>query len=531
VRGYFENTGRLVRFIFRRERIISTLWLAALILFSVTLSAGVGDMFDDAARVALAETLKNPGMIAMMGPVYGAENYTVGAMYSNTMFIWVAIAVAAMNILFVVRHTRTDEERGRAEVVRSLPTGRLATLNATMIFALLINIALAVLTGFGIAAMGVESMGLMPSMLYGAALGAFGLFFGAVAALFSQLSSSSRNATGYSFVALCIVFIIRAAGDVGSEALSLISPLGLVQRSQLYVENHLWPVVIVFFEAIAVAAVAYALMAIRDIDRGFISARPGKPEASRFLRSSSGLALRLLRNGIVAWVIILFCLGASYGTILADIEMFVAESEFYQMVIGVNYKYSTLEMFTATVNIIASLVALVPLLTIALRPRTEEREGRAEGILARSVSRENYLAGYVVPAFAASILQPIASALGLYVSSVAVLDEPIALGFLLRANLVFVPALWVMIGAAVLLVGVLPRASGVIWAYFGFSFFTEFMGRMLDLPQWLEKCTPFGYIPILPVDDVNLMTLCMVAGVGLALTLVGSVFYERRDLV
>ena len=531
MRGHFANTGKLARFIFRRERIISALWLASLILFIVSLAAGLGDMFDDMARAALAETLMNPGMIALMGPVYGAGDYTVGAMYSNTMFLWVALAVAAMNILLVVRHTRADEEKGRAEVVRSLPTGRLAILNATMLTALAVNIALALLTGLGIAAMRVETMGLMPSMLFGAALCAFGLFFAAAAALFSQLSSSSRSASGYSFAALGAVFVLRAIGDVGSEAVSLISPLGLVQRSQLYVENYSWPIVAVLLEAIAVAAAAYALNAVRDVDQGFISARPGRPEASRLLGSSSGLAFRLLRNSMAAWAIILFCLAASYGTILPDIEMFVAESAFYQMVIGANDEYSTLEMFTATVNVIAALAALVPLLTFALRPRLEEREGRAEAVLASPVSRDNFLAGYVAPAFAASILFPAVSAFGLYMSSVAVLEEPISLGFLLQANLVFVPALWVMIGAAVLLVGALPKATWAIWAYFGFSFFTEFVGRMLDLPGWLGKLTPFGYIPVLPVEEMNLMALCVVAAVGLALALVGSVCYDRRDLV
>ena len=531
MRGYFENTGKLMRFILRRERIQSTLWLTGLILFSVSLASGMSDMFDATARVALAETLKNPGMIALMGPVYGADNYTVGAMYSNTMFIWVAIAVAAMNILLIVRHTRADEEKGRAEVARSLPTGRLAILNASMLTAAAVNTTLAVLTGIGIAAMGVESMGFWPSMLYGVALGAIGLYFAAVAALFSQLSASSRSATVYSFITLCVVFVVRAAGDVSSEALSLISPLGLIQRTQLFVGSHVWPVLVLFAETLAVSAAAYALNAIRDIDQGFISAKPGRSEASRTLRTSSGLAFRLLRNSIIGWFIIMFCLGASYGTILADIEMFVAESEFYQMVIGVTNNYSTLEMFTATVNVIASLVAVIPLLTITLKPRAEEREGRAEAVLARPVSREKYLSGYVFPAFAASVLFPLASALGLYVSAYAVLEEPLSMRFLLEANLVFIPALWVMIGAAILLMGALPRFCSAIWAYFGFSFFTEFIGRMLKLPEWLGKITPFGYIPVLPVDEINLVTLCVVGAVGLMLTLAGSVFYERRDLL
>jgi len=531
MRGYFTNTVRLVRFILRRERIVSAVWLACLILFSYTLASGMGEMFDAPARQALAETMKNPAMIAMMGPVYGAGNYTVGAMYSQTMFLWVAMTVAAMNIFLVVRHTRADEERGRAEVVRSLPTGRLATLNAAMITALIVNIILAVFTGLGIASVGEESMGFGPAMLYGAALGIFGLFFAAAAALFSQLSASSRGAIGYSFIALGALYMLRAAGDVGSEALALISPLGLIQRPQFFVENNVLPVLIVFIEAVAVAAAAYILNAVRDIDQGFISARPGRAGGSKLLRTSSGLALRLMRNSMIAWVVVLFCLGASYGTILPDIDMFIEESEFYQLVVGANDEYTHMEMFSTTINIIAAVFAIVPIMTIALRPRTEEREGRAEQILAKPVSREKYLAGYVIPAFLLSVLLQLASVFGLYMASVAFLDEPLSLIFLLEANMVYLPALWAMIGLAVFLTGLLPRATSFIWAYFGFSFFAVFMGRMMDLPSFLPKLSPFGFIPQLPVDEVNFTTLLILTVVALSLTLIGTIFYERRDMV
>jgi len=529
MRGNLDNSGRLVRFILRRERVISTIWIVALVLFSVALAPGMGNMFDDEARQALAETLKNPAMIAMMGPVYGIENYTAGAMYSGTMLLWMIIAVAVMNIFLVVRHTRGDEEKGRAEVVRSLPTGRLANLNATMITAVAVNDVLALLTGLGIAAMGVEGMGFAASMLYGAALGVSGLFFAAVAALFSQLLSSSHGAAGYSFLALGVFYMMRAAGDMYSEALSLASPLGLVQRAQVYVENHWWPVLIMLLETVVLVVIAYALNAVRDIDQGFIHARPGREEASTVLRSSFGLAFRLLRNTLIVWVIVMFTLGAAYGSILGDIETFVAESEFYQMIIGANNDYSTAMMFTTMVTSIMALICVIPVLSAATKLRSEEKENRAEHVLARAVTRVKYMGGYVALAFASSVLLQCATAFGLYASAAIVLEEPIALGFLLKANLVYLPALWGMIGVAVLLIGLLPKATGAIWAYFGFSFFTVFIGRLLELPQWLSKISPFGYIPQLPVDSINYTALAVLTVIAAVLTAAGFAFYKKRD--
>ena len=527
----FNNCSRLVKLMMRRERVISTLWVLCLLLFSIALAGAMGDMFDETARQSLAETLQNPGMIALMGPVYGADNYTEGAMYSNTMALWVILAVAAMNILLVVRHTRADEEKGRAEVVRSLPTGRLAIPGAALLSALIVNIILAVLTGLGISMLGIGSMGFKGSMLYGVMLGLSGMFFAAVAALFSELSVSSRGAAGYSFFALGLLYVVRAAGDAGNELVSLISPLGLILRCRVFTEDHWWPVSILLLETAVLSVTALILRSARDIEQGYIAARPGRSEAPGSMLSPGGFAFRLLRNWMIAWLIIMFALSASYGSILADIETFVEDSEFYQMVIGYNSSYSITEMFTSTINTIASLVCIIPLLTIVLRLRGEEKEGRAENVLARSVSRVKYMSGYVISAYVISVLLQMATALGLFAASSAVLEQPVALGYLIKANIVFLPALWVMIGMAVALIGILPKASNAIWAYFAFSFFTQFIGRMLDLPGWLPKLSPLGYTPQLPVDEINAMSLAVLAVIAAALTAAGFIAFRRRGTV
>jgi ABC-2 type transport system permease protein len=392
-----------------------------------------------------------------------------------------------------------------------------------------VNAAHALLTAFVIAAAGEESMGLAASMLYGAGLGVSGMLFAAIAALFSQIFSSSRSAVGCSFLTLGVFYMLRAAGDVGEEWLSLASPFGLVMRSRFFVGTDPLPLLIALLEAAAVAAVALRLCAARDIERGFFPVKKGRAEAARSMRTSGALTLRLLRGQMIAWVFIMFALGASYGTVLGDIETFVAESEFYQMVIGVSDEYSTMEMFTATINSIGALICIVPLLMIVLRARSEEKEGRAENILARSVTREKYLAGYAASAFVTSVMLQFATALGLYAASASVLEEPISLTFLLKANMVFLPALWVMVGAAILLVGALPKASNAIWGCFAFAFFTEFIGRMLKLPEWLPKLTPFGHSPQLPVDGIEPAPLLAMTLLAAAMTVAGLVFFRRRD--
>ncbi|MCL1808075.1 MAG: ABC transporter permease [Oscillospiraceae bacterium] len=542
MKGNFDNSGSLVRFILRRERVTSAVWILLIVAFSVGLAPALGGMFGDAeSKADLMGMLENPSMIAMVGPAYGLESdYNTGALYANFMLLWVIITVGIMNIFLIVRHTRSDEEKGRAEVVRSLPAGRLSNLNAAMLTAVMVNAALALLTGFGIAAAGVEGMDFTGSMLYGVALGVSGLFFAAVAALFCQLSASSRGASGLSIVTLGLLYMMRAAGDMNSDAeiLSWISPMGLIQRSQIFVENFWWPSLVVLLITVFVTALAYLLNAKRDLGQGFIAARPGRKNASSLLSSPTGLAFRLLRNSMTGWFIGIFIIGAAYGTILGteDFNNFVETNEFYGQLIGSIPGFSTTQMFVSMITSIGAFIAVIPALTAALKLRGEEKEGRAEHLLSRSVSRVRYLSGYTLIAFAASVLMQCGTALGIYsVASAALADTPgssITLGYLLKANLVYLPALWVMIGLAVLMVGALPKAAAAVWGYYGFSFFLMFIGRLPDLiPGWLQKSTPFAFIPQLPIEEITLLPLAVLTLIAAGLTAAGLFFYKKRDML
>ena len=531
--GNFDNTIRLVFFMWRRERVISAVWIVLLVAIIAGLAAPMNEVIEPQARAVLGLTMENPAMVGMMGPVYGLENYTLGAMYSNMMLLFSAMAVAVMNIFLVVRHTRADEELGRYEVLRSLPVGRMANLSAVMIFAVDVNIIISVLIGLGLYFLGDYSMTLGGSMLYGAAMGVTGFVFAAVTALFAQLMPTSRATTGYAFLTMGIFYLMRAAGDINAEWLSLVSPLGLVLRAQVYVGNYIWPIFILFAIAVIITVAAFKLNSIRDIDQGFMPQRPGRPEAKKSLLSPPGLVKRLLMGSVITWIVVMFALGASYGSILGDIDDFVANNEFYQALLGQSDDFSTTVLFAAMQNAMMALVALIPLVMIILRARGEEKEGRTEAVLAASVKRSTYLGGFAGMAFAAGVLMQLANTIGLYLAAIAVLPDPgeLPLGMLLQANMVYLPALWVVTGLTIFLLGALPKATAAIWAYFGFSFLMVFIGRLPDiLPPWLNYLSPFHYIPELPVDSMNWPAMIVLTIIAACLTAAGFIFYSRRDI-
>lgn len=534
MKNSFNNTGKLVRFILRRERLSSTLWIVLLSLFSILLAPMLESIFDRNARIALIETINNPAMIAMLGPIYGMEDYTAGAMYFNMMIQWLMITVVVMNIMLVVRHTRSDEEYGRIDMIRSLPTGRLSNLSAVMLTAVIINLVLAIITGVGIAIMNIESMGWNGSMLYSMTLSMVGLVFAALTAIFAQLCSTSRGAIGLSIVSLGFFYLLRGAGDVGNEALAYISPLGLAQRTKAYVENDWLPIFILLAEAIVLTVIAFVLNSHRDIRQGYLPEKKGREHARAYLCSPFGLAFRLVRMPFFGWILGMYIIGASYGSILGTIDNFVETSEFYSMMIGANPDFSTAQMFVSMVNSIMALCAVIPVVMMVLKLHKEEKEGYYVNVLSLAVSRQAYMASYVLIALIASILVQCAAALGIYTSAVAVLPDPgtLTLGYLLKANLVYVPALWCMLGLTILLIGLLPRMTAIIWGYFGFSFFVTFLRRLPDfIPEWLANLTPFTYIPNLPIDEIDYSKLVALTGIGVAMAIIGFAAYRRRDIM
>lgn len=159
MRNHFANTKTLARFILRRDRVRAPIWILALVGISVILALSFPGLYPAGPeRDILAETMKNPAMTSMLGPGYGLDDYHMGAVMAHQMMLFSAVAVAIMNILLAIRHTRADEEAGRIEVICSLPVGKLANAAATFFVLVLVNLILALTMGMALAVLGIEGM-------------------------------------------------------------------------------------------------------------------------------------------------------------------------------------------------------------------------------------------------------------------------------------------------------------------------------------------------------------------------------------
>ena len=146
----------------------------------------------------------------MSGPGYGLDNYTLGAMITNEMVLWLAVPAAMMSIFLVVRHTRAEEETGRAELIRSAVVGRYAAPVSALIVASLANVGVAVLTALAMISGGLDAT---DSVAVGIGLGLTGLAFAGVATVTAQLTEHARSASSVAMAVLGAAFLVRAVGD------------------------------------------------------------------------------------------------------------------------------------------------------------------------------------------------------------------------------------------------------------------------------------------------------------------------------
>ncbi|SFB07188.1 ABC-2 type transport system permease protein [Lentibacillus halodurans] len=526
----FSNTGKLSGFILRLDRFRILIWLVAISFFTLVVPIAFSDLYPTQQdRDAMAETMENPAMIAMVGPG-DLGNYTVGAMTAHQMLLLTAVVVGLMNILLMNRHTRSDEEDGRLELIRSLPVGKLANLGGSCIVLTVLNVLLALIVGVGLYALGIDSMNLAGSLLYGFVLGMTGLFFAGLTALVAQITENARNVFGISLALLLVSYLIRAIGDVSNEALSWISPLGWVSAAEVYSENNGWVLLLLLSGAIVLFALAGYLNTIRDLEAGFLRSKPGKKHASARLLSPLGLAFRLQRTGMISWAVAMLLVGVSYGSVMGDLDSFFEGNEMMQQLLVSQEGYSFTEQFVSMLMVVMALIGTVPPVMAMLKLYGEEKKNRLDHLLGRTVSRVRLLAGYLVIAVINGFVMLSLAAVGLWMAAASVMEEPFEFGTIYGAGLAYYPALLVIIGLTVLLIGFVPKVSSLIWLYVLYSFFVLYFGGMFQFPDWVGKLSPFGYIPELPVDEMEWLPVVVLTVIVIGLTIAGILGYRRRDI-
>ncbi len=523
----------------RRDRVILPIWIVGTVALLTVAAVAVGGEYGDAHGRAqiLTLALGTPTLLALRGIPNGDS---LGSAVHFQSYAFLAVTIGLMNVFLATRHGRADEEKGRRELLLATPISRSTPAVATLVLAVLANAVFAVLAVPGYLVAGVDIEGALLSAL---ALALTGLVFYGVGAIAGELAATTRAASGAGIVIVLLAYTLRAAGDaLGTPDVakltltpgwpSALTPIGWGQQTLAFTDNRWWPVAAIGGLAVVLIALALVLHARRELGASLLRERSGPARASAALRGPLGLAWRLQRGSILGWSVGSALLGLAIGSLVTAVSKidFSGNPLFQQLMASLGHTNQT----DVARTLIPALLALVGVLAAAagvqavLRAREEEAAGGAEPLLAAPVSRAGWILSFTAVGALTVVIVLLATAAATAIGFAASGSGDFA-WLSLGQCLIQAPAALCFVGLTALAVGLLPRAAiGLGWGLYGAGLVLGLFGQVLNLPDGVQKISPFASVPALPAEDW--WPTVIVAAVALAFAALAALAFRRRDL-
>ncbi|MFH8619922.1 ABC transporter permease [Streptomyces sp. NPDC017979] len=528
----FVGTGRLVRLILRRDRWLMLAWMLWIVLIASSFATTYQDQYPTAAdREEYANTSgTNPTFLALYGPL---QDVGVGGIVSQRLGA-VTLFVALVSLLTVIRHTRTEEQAGRRELLSAGVCGRHAPLTAAVLVTVVANLVVGLLMG---AALSRDLPG-SGAYLLGLGFTAVGCAFAAIGALAAQVTENAGTARGIAIGAMGAFLLIRLSADTSGEDsglnwLNWLSPLGWRTELSAFGDNRWWVLLVFALFTAVVLGVAMAVSARRDVGAGLVAARLGRAEAAPGLRGPLGLAWHLHRSLLVGWLVAFVIIGAVFGGMAEGVGDLLKDNEEAQKVFArIGGDQGLVDSYIASMMSLVGLIAAGYGVQAVLRLRREEESARGEYLLATGASRVPWVVSHLVFALVgpAAALAVAGLAAGV-VHGANVSDVGGQVSSTLGGAMIQLPAVWILTGLTVALFGLLPRLTAVAgWGALAVCFMLGQFGQALEFDQSLLDVSPFTHVPRVPGGDVTAGPLVWLLLIGAVLTAAGLVRARQRDI-
>jgi ABC-2 type transport system permease protein len=520
----------------RRDWLQVPMWAVGTALLASLAYVGVAESYgsEQDRSSLLAAAVANPVILLFRGLPSGAGE---GAFMAFLIVPWLCILAAFMSTFLAVRHTRGDEEAGRAELVGATSASRTTPLVATIVHGVLANLLLAALSTAALVATGLPLTG---SIVVGAAAGATGLVFLGVGLVAGQLRRTSRGANSLSVWVLLAAFLACGIGNalgtpsddlqrIESSWLAWLSPFGWAENTRAFDEDALWPLALSAGVAIALIATALVLQGARDLGESFLAERRGRVAASASLSTPTALVWRLTRSAVAGWTVGGLIVGLLSTSLASVVEEVGAENPAVEAIIEQISGEGNAEQGTVTVffTMLGVLAACAAVQTIC-RARQEEAHGTAEIVLATPVDRVRWLADYLVVAFAAIVLVALGGAAGAAMGIAGqegdwMLMRDVAV---VAGGQVVAASVFAVVTSLVFVL--LPRATiAAGWTLVLLGMMLGLFGPLFGFPEWLTNLSPVGVAPLIEGDEVDVRGLWwLLAAVGAGA--IGSLTLMRR---
>ena len=525
--------GELFALAWRRDRILIPATGLALVVIAVSTAKATLDLYPNDAAVTkgLADILSAPAVVALYGPVVSGSADSL-AVYKS--LVLGAILTSILAFVVVRRHTRTEEEAGRLELLGAGVVGRRAPLNAAAALAALAVTVPSLLTVPLLIATGLDPVG---SLACAASWITAGLTMIGVTAVAAQLTTGARACGALSLGVLAVTFALRALGDTaaiesppgGTRWLTWLSPIGWAEKVEPFGSNRFWIVLLGAACAAGGLLLAYWLLDRRDLGAGIIREREGRSEASRWLSSPEALSVRLARGSLLGWTAGFVFLGAVLGSIAGSVPQMLDRPELADLLrqIGGDRESLIDVYFAAELKMAVVLSAAAGIQTF-LHARGEESTGRAELLLARPLSRGRWLGSHLLVALLTPVwLLLVVGATAGALASGAGMPSAATLAW---AAVSSAPSAWLCVAAALLLFAALPARTPFVWGFFGLAFTVAEFGELIGLPRWSIAWSPLDHIQPLPGGQVDVAMLAWTCGATAVAVALGTLQFRRRDV-
>jgi len=303
-----HNLAKIIKFDLKLSKVILSVWLLVSIVLIVANTAALSSMFDtDIAWKTYVETVSTPVGIIFAGPGIGLNtpSFAIGPAVVGKLFVLLFAFLAFVNVIFVANNTRGVEETGQSELILSTTTGRYTTSVACQIVLIGVNIFICLSTFLTLVFCG--------AVVYDSAIVCFALFlfaelFAGIGAFVSQIFATKRAAKIFAillFVGLYLVQAVAAVNGVSKNGLGNMenyawaSPTTWVFEIRPFAGVQIFPIFYLLGATLLFFACAYLIQAKRNYGSALISISFGSKKASIFLRSLSGLKIKLNRAPFV----------------------------------------------------------------------------------------------------------------------------------------------------------------------------------------------------------------------------------------
>ena len=503
------------------------MWIIGISALTLVVPPAFEGLYGDAAeRELLKETLSNPAMIAIVGPV-PESTYTIAVMFSHEMIVFMAVVHGLFGIMIANAVSRKMEDSGLLEYVNSAGITRGNIFGAQLLIGIIMNIVLGAVIFAGLGVMGIESFDAAGNLLYALATALFGILFYTFTLVLAQLLPSSDWSFGTALATLLLLYVGRAVTDVINTDYSVAFPYHWLTRMELFGTNdYVW--LLPFAVILLFIWLAWMLFRKRDLDDAYIAINfKGK---TRHIHSYPRLQLAGMKVLIISWLLGMLLIGLSYGAIFGDLDTFINDNELLAQALEDDSGTDPILQFISTLVMVTVIVGVIPALMVSARILREEKSGRLEVLASADISRIHMLITHGVLGTIAGAFGLAVSILGMYTASIGVEGIEVSLGDYMMTALNYTAAVIVFTGLSMLLTGISRKLHTLIWLYFIYAFFVNYLGLIIGLDDEWRMVTPFYYLAEMPAEEIDWMAWLIVTLIGAAFGAVGAFLFGKRDI-